>query len=318
MTKPYWKIRATLRTMEGLTKVGLLPSNEKAVRLPHQQRLAMGPQKFMLRDVPDVPFRDEQVPTRDGATIRARVYEPDGATVPLLYAHGGGFAFGGIVSCDHICRQLAHDAGVAVISVEYRLAPEHPFPGPLNDCEDALAWLHDQGWDNQRLLVGGDSAGGNLAAALAIVCRDRDVPLIGQLLLYPVLDLTVQGEGVTSYRGLGMKRKDMLLCASNYLGDADPTDQLASPLHATDLAGLAPAYVLTVEHDALRWEAQQYAERLREAGVPTTHDDVLGHVHASLSVPALYKEGIEEIYARIVAFIREQLERALPAAAESD
>ena len=278
-------------------------------QLPMEKRMAMGPEKFMLGDVPEVPFRDEQVPTRDGATIRVRVYEPEGATVPLLYAHGGGFAFGGIKSCDHMCKQIAHDAGMVVVSVEYRLAPEHAFPGPLHDVEDALTWLRQQGWDDECLFVGGDSAGGNLAAALAMLCRDSDVPLLGQLLIYPALDMTAQGEGVLGYTGIGMKAEDMQLCARTYLGGADPHEPLASPLHAPDLTGLAPAFVLTVEHDALRWEAQRYAERLVAAGVATTTYDVDGHVHASLSVPALYKDGIGEIYARMVGFIAEQLAR---------
>lgn len=316
MTKPYWKIRATLRLMEGLTKVGLLPSNEKAVKLPQEKRMAMGPEKFMLGEVPEVPFRDEPVTTRDGASIRVRVYEPEGATVPLLYAHGGGFAFGGIKSCDHMCKQIAHDAGMVVVSVEYRLAPEHAFPGPLQDVEDALTWLRARGWDSDRLFIGGDSAGGNLAAALAMLCRDAEIPLLGQLLIYPALDMTAQGEGVLGYRGIGMKAEDMALCARTYLGGADPRTPLASPLHAPDLTGLAPAFVLTVEHDALRWEAQQYAERLRAAGVVVDEYDVDGHVHASLSVPALYKTGIDDIYARLVGFIREQLDRAAATAAQ--
>lgn len=310
MTKPYWKIRYTLRTMAALSKIGLLPSNAKAVKLPQEKRMAMGPEGFMLGDVPDVPFRDEQVTTRDGASIRVRVYEPEGATVPLLYIHGGGFAFGGIKSCDHICKQIAHDAGVVVVSVEYRLAPEFSFPVPLQDCEDAFAWLRIQGWDDERLFVGGDSAGGNLAAAMAMLCRDGGIPLIGQLLIYPALDMTAQGEGALTYKGLGMTTEDIQLCARTYLGDADPKEPLASPLHAPDLTGLAPAFVLTVEHDALRWEGQQYAKRLVEAGVPTTEYDVDGHVHASLSVPALYKDGIAEIYERMVSFMTGQLATA--------
>jgi acetyl esterase len=298
------KVRVTFSVMKALTRVGLLPDNEKVLRMPVAKRLALGPGKRMVGRVPEVPSYDVEVPTRDGAQIRVRVYAPAGAAAPVLYAHGGGFVVGGLASCDHICRRLAVEADVVVVSVEYRLAPERRYPGPLDDCEDAVDWLLAQGaWDPTRLVVGGDSAGGNLAAALALRLRDRGTPLAGQLLIFPALDLTVTRPGVLSYRGVGLTTSDCRTCADVYVGDGDRTDPYASPLLAPDLAGLAPALVITVEHDPLHDEGADYVERLLEAGVPATLVDVPDHVHGSLSVPAMYG-GIDELYARMAGFVR--------------
>ena len=298
-----FKVRATFTVMKALGKIGILPSAERAVRQPVAKRLAMGPSKGMVGTVPEVPSYDRQVPTRDGDQIRVRVYAPEGATQPVLYLHGGGFSLGGINSCDHLCRRLAVEAGAVVVSVEYRLAPEHKYPVPLQDCEDALDWLLTQGWDASRLVVAGDSAGGNLAAGLALKLRDRGTALAGQLLIYPAVDMTGHA-GVRAYRGYGLSAEETLLCADLYMGDADRKDPYASPLHAPDLSGLAPAMVVIVEEDPLREEGAAYAARLLEAGVPTALVDVPGHAHGSLSVPKMYA-GIDELHARMAGFVRE-------------
>jgi acetyl esterase len=297
------KGRLVLGLMGTLERLHLAPSLEKVIASPMEKRLASAPSKGMLGTVVDVPIEDHQVRMRDGVEIRVRVYRPAGATVPVLYAHGGGFCAGGIMACDHICRRLAVESGAVIASVEYRLAPEHPFPGPLNDVVDSLEWFQSEELDWDRLVVAGDSAGGNLAAALALVLRDRGTPLAGQLLVYPILDLTISGAGALGYRGPGMKAKDGRVCADAYLQGHDPRDPLASPLHAPDLSGAAPALVITVEHDALREEGGLYAERLRKADVPVTLVDVAGHVHASLSLPVLYR-GIDELYARMTSFVQ--------------
>lgn len=298
-----FKVRATFRLMKALSAVGLAPSAERALKMPMAKRLAMGPAKGLLGNVPDVATRDVQLSTRDGATIRLRVYEPDGATRPVLFIHGGGFALGGIPSCDHICRRLAVESESVVVSVEYRLAPEHRFPVPLQDCEDAVDWLLEQGWDCGALVVAGDSAGGNLSAGLALRLRDRGTPLAGQLLIYPAVDMT-GADSVRSYKGLGLSAAECLLCTDLYLGDGDRTHPYASPLLAPDLAGLAPALVVVVEEDPLREEGLAYAARLLDAGIPTKVVDVPGHVHGSLSVPRLYP-GIDELYGTMVDFVRE-------------
>ncbi len=299
-----WKVRTSFALMRSLAVVGLAPTAEKALKLPMDKRLAMGPAKWLVGRVPEVPSYDVTVPTRDGSAVRVRLYQPESASIPLLYAHGGGFAIGGIAACDHICRRLAAEANAVVVSVEYRLAPEHPFPGPLHDCEDALDWLLTRGFDNRRLVVAGDSAGGNLAAALALRLRDRGTPLAGQLLVYPALDLTVSGAGVLGYRGIGLTAAECRLCAETYLAGADPTDPYASPLLAPGLAGSAPALVVTVRHDPLHDEGGAYVARLHEAGVPATLLDLDDHAHGSLSVPALY-DGIGPLYRRLSAFIRD-------------
>jgi acetyl esterase len=298
------RTRSFLAVSRAMSAVRLAPTLDQVVRRPAAERLAMGPGARLTGPVPDVPWRDEQVPTRDGADVRVRVYEPPGAVAPVLYAHGGGFVTGGIVSCDHVCRRLAVEAGAVVVSVEYRLAPEHPFPGPLDDVEDALDWVLDQGWDASRLVVAGDSAGGNLAAALALRLRDRGTPVAGQLLVYPTVDLSDSSRAVDGYRGVGLTARDCQLIARLYLSGADPTDPFASPLLAPDLSGLPPALVLTVEHDPLHDEGVAYVERLLDAGVRAELLDVVDHVHGSLSVPTLYR-GVDPLYERMAAFVRD-------------
>ena len=300
-----WKARAAFGVMKGLAVVGLAPTTDRALRMPMAKRLAIRPSKGLLGRVPDVPTEDVTITTRDGGTIRLRLYRPPGATTPVLYAHGGGFAVGGLAGCDHICRRLAVEAGAVVCSVEYRLAPEYPFPGPLSDCEDALDWfLAADCGEPSRLVVAGDSAGGNLAAALALRLRARGVTLAGQLLIYPALDLTLAGRGVREYRGIGLSSADCRAVADAYLrGGGDPTSPFASPLLAPDLTGSAPALVVTVEHDPLREEGGRYVERLLESGVPAALVDLPDLVHGALSLPVLYV-GIDDLYARMCAFLR--------------
>jgi acetyl esterase len=302
-----WKVRAVFRAQAALTKLRVLPDSEKLLTLPVAKRLAMGPGKGLVGKVPAVGSEERTITTRDGDTIRLRVYRPaDPTDQPLLYLHGGGFVVGGIASCDHICRRLAHESGAVVVSVEYRLAPEHRFPVPLHDCLDAADWVVAQadelGVDPAKLVVGGDSAGGNLAAALAVVFRDEGRVLAGQLLVYPFIDLSLSLPGVEAYRGLGLHVEEGRLVAAAYLGDHDPTDPYASPWYA-DPAGLAPAFVVTVDNDALQHEGIAYAEKLLAAGVPVEHVDLVDHVHGSLSIPALY-QGIDEVHESMASFVR--------------
>jgi acetyl esterase len=302
-----WKVRALVATHSALTKAHVLPDSTRLLRVPVEKRLALGPSKRMVGPVPDVTAEDRWVPTRDGAQIRVRVYRAAEATdQPLLYFHGGGFAVGGLASCDHICRRLAHESGAVVVSVEYRLAPEHRFPGPLHDCLDAADWLAAESntlsVDPGKLVVGGDSAGGNLAAATAVVFRDTGRQLAGQLLIYPAVDLSGTLPGWRAYRGVGLKEADLLVCAQAYLGDHDRTDPYASPWYA-DATGLAPAFVLTVRHDALAYEGIAYAEKLLAAGVPVEHLNLDDHAHGSLSLPTLFR-GVDDVYSRMSRFVR--------------
>jgi acetyl esterase len=302
MTLPR-KARAAIAVQQLLVRLRVMPDFQRLIRMPEAKRIALAPSKALLGPVAQVETEDHQVATRDGGSIRVRVYRSAGATrQPLLYLHGGGFLVGGIDSCDHICRRLAHESGAVVASVEYRLAPGHPFPGPLHDCLDALEWFLQQDVDPTTLVVGGDSAGGNLSAATAVVLRDEGRPLAGQLLIYPAVDLAFSLPGFHAYRGVGLTVEDCAHCADAYLQGHDPTDPYASPWYA-DPAGLAPAFVFTAAHDILQNEGVAYAEKLREAGVPVTLVDLADHAHGSLSLPRLFA-GVDELYAGMTAFVK--------------
>lgn len=311
-----WKVRTLLRMQTLLTKLGALPDIDALLAMPEAKRMAMGAPKALLGPVPSVDAHDRHVATRDGGAIRVRVYRAAEPTdQPLLYLHGGGFVAGGIDACDHICRRLAHESGAVVVSVEYRLAPDHAFPVPVHDTADVAYWLIEHadelGVDPAKLVVGGDSAGGNLAAVLAVLFRDEGRPLAGQLLVYPTVDLSLSGPGIQTYDGVGLGLEDCRRMVLAYLGDHPRTDPHASPWHA-DPTGLAPALVITVDHDCLRGEGAAYVEKLRAAGVPVEHVDVADHVHGSLSLPRLYK-GIDALYDGMVAFIQRAAVPACPA-----
>lgn len=222
-------------------------------------------------------------------SLACRHYRPHSAQ-PLLPAlvffHGGGWAVGDLDSHDHLCRHLAFAGDVLVLSVEYRLAPEHRFPAPLDDCLAAYDWALAQagtlGIDPARVAVGGDSAGGNLAAALALAVRDRGgrQPAF-QLLIYPAVDFTAENASLRdNATGYLLTRPAMEMFADLYLGDrALRADPRASPLLAASHVGLPPALVQTAEFDPLRDEGAAYADTLRAAGVPVEYRLYAGMVH---------------------------------------
>ncbi len=213
-----------------------------------------------------------------GGDLRLRVYRPAGqGPFPLLaFFHGSGFVLCSLDTHDGMCRNLCAGAGCIVVSVDYRLAPEHKYPAGLDDCVFATRWIAEHGGDLEgdarRLGVCGDSAGGNMAAATALRLRDENGPrLIGQLLIYPVTDY--HSPGTQSYRdnaeGYGLTRDTMIWFWDHYLRQpADAADPYASPLRARDLSRLPPALVVTAEYDPLRDEGEYYAEKLRQAGTP--------------------------------------------------
>jgi len=235
---------------------------------------------------PVARLEDLAIPGPHG-DIPVRVYAPEGAgPLPVLvYFHGGGWVIGSIETHDGTCRTLARLAGCIVVSVGYRLAPEHKFPIPLDDCVAAVGWVAGNavsiGGDPTRIAVGGDSAGGNLATAVCLRVRDEAGPqLAHQILVYPATDAGCDsGSQLEHAEGYYLTRAGMLWFWNHYLGRAEDRDHAhASPLRATDLRGLPPATVITAEYDPLRDEGEAYAERLREAGVEarlTRYDGVI-------------------------------------------
>jgi acetyl esterase len=237
-------------------------------------------------DVASVDTRSIPGPAGD---IPARVYRP--ASTPLgdpppvvVWYHGGGWVIGDLDTADSTCRALANATGAVVVSVDYRLAPEHPFPAAVDDCEAALEWVlangDTLGADVTRVAVGGDSAGGNLAAVVSIAARDKGVSLRHQLLVYPVTDGTFSQPSMDeNAEGYLLTKASMLWFGEHYFGNGDAKDPRLSPLYVDDLSGVAPATVLTAEFDPLRDEGEAYAERLREADVPVELTRYDGMVH---------------------------------------
>lgn len=242
--------------------------------------------------------------------IPARLYRPRSGTLPLLvYFHGGGWVVGSVAVSDPFCRALANASGCAVVSVDYRLAPEDRYPAAADDAYAATRWSADHaadlGIDASRIAVGGSSAGGNLAAVAALMARERGTPKLAfQLLHVPVTDHDFD---TPSYRsngsGFGLTRGGMRWFWDNYVPDPKLRDEpYASPLRAKDLSGLPPAHVVTAEFDPLRDEGKAYAARLREAGVATTYVEYPGMVHGftgmATTIP-MGRTGIDDMSAAL-------------------
>jgi acetyl esterase len=238
---------------------------------------------------------DRTIPGPAG-DITVRTYAPEGAApFPVVaYFHGGGFVLGNIATHDRIARRLCRASGALVVSVEYRLAPEHHFPAPLDDCMAATHWLSDHadelGGNPTRIAVAGDSAGGNLAAAVALASRADDGPgLAAQALIYPVTDAACATPSfVQNAEGYLLSASSMRWFWEQYLGpDGDPDSGYASVLRSPDLATLPPALVVTAEFDPLRDEGEAYAEHLREAGNDVTVRRYDGMIHGFVGMDAL-------------------------------
>ena len=232
----------------------------------------------------------QEIPGPPGAPdVPVRIYRPPGDEVrpALVYFHGGAFVLGGVTLFDATCGGYAAGADIVVVSVDYRLAPEHPFPAAVDDCFAAVEWLAANaaalGVDPSAIAVGGSSAGGGLAAAIALMARDRNGPAIAfQLLLNPVLDDRLQTESVRVFTDTPLwTGDDAAAMWDHYLGPVRRhVSPYAAPARATDLSGLPPAYILTCEYDPLRDEGIDYAVRMLRAGVAVELHNVAGAFHS--------------------------------------
>jgi acetyl esterase len=276
---------------------------------------AMMEASFGAMSLPGPPVADQvdhTVPV-DGGEITVRVYTPEG-TGPFpchVYIHGGGFWIGTLEHSDDGCRAIAVDAGCVVASVDYRLAPEAKFPAAAEDSYAALCWVAahaaELDVDAARISVGGGSAGGNLAAVVALMARDRNGPaLVLQVLEIPVTDLTMSQPSVRE-NGVGylLTSEGMAQYVGYYLADpADATNPYASPLLAEDVSGLPPAIVMTAEFDPLRDEGEAYAARLREAGVAVEQTRWEGQIHGSQSMAKLIPDEAAAYHDAVVDAMR--------------
>jgi acetyl esterase len=245
-------------------------------------------------DTSGVSIQDRLVPASDGHDIPVRVYAPaerDGPLPGLLYIHGGGFVLGSVDTEHAGAVLMAREVGAVVVSVDYRLAPEHPFPAGLDDCYDTLTWMRDSAdqleVDLDRLAVFGNSAGGGLAAAVALLARDRGGPsLCFQYLGIPELDDRLETVSMQTFVDTPMwNRPNAVLSWQHYLGD-DPgqVSPYAAPARATDVSGLPPTYISTMEFDPLRDEGLIYGLRLLQAGVTVELHQYPGTFHGSALV----------------------------------
>ena len=307
-----FKIRALMGTARVLMKLGLMATPEKEIEKPHAQRLlrkalgiACGPGDRMIRTW------DLMVEGR-GGPIPVRVYaRPDlepGAP-GYLFIHGGGFIDAGLDFTDYVQRGLAARTGCVVVGLSYRLAPEHPFPAGLEDCQDVLRWMAEtrpQGMDGERIAVGGESAGANLAAALSIWARDNAGPRIAhQTIVYPFTDTTLSSPDWDSGRMPGVDRSSGEFMVRVYAGEKNATNPLVSILHA-EHRGLPPALVVSCEHDPLRTDGIRFAEALKTAGVDTVHTHYDNMPHGYLLFPRLTRtadDSLDEIAAEAMRYL---------------
>ncbi|MFC8619118.1 alpha/beta hydrolase [Micromonospora purpureochromogenes] len=279
---------------------------EPASRLPRVDYADLGTARAAARAIaahqqpypPAAPVRvtDTRAPgPPDAPDVPVRLYRPAvaGPVPALLYLHWGGFVIGGVDGVHHTCVRIADQVGALVVSIDYRLAPEHPFPAALDDCHAVLEWVAKEatelGVDADRIGVGGESAGGGLAAALCLAVRDRGGPALRhQCLLFPALDDRLDTVSARAFTDTPMwDRANALVSWGHYLrGRAGAADvpALAAPARATDLSGLPPAFVVACEFDPLRDEAIDYAHRLIQAGVRTELRYYPGTFHASIAV----------------------------------
>lgn len=287
--------------LDTMARMSLVPPDKLSLEQAREQ-FARARAPFMASAQEMGALDDRTIPGAAG-NLRIRAYRPFGSRptelLPaLVYFHGGGWVFGDLDSHDRLCRELCNLAGCALISIDYRRAPEHKFPAAAEDAIAAIAHVarhgQDFGVDAGRLAAGGDSAGANLAAVAALTFRDQGGPQLKlQLLIYPVTDLAMDTESYTSIaNGFTLTRERMQFFREAYLrGPADAADWRASPLRAADLSHLPPALIIAAGHDPLVDEGKAYADRLAAAGVAVTYSLYYGMVHGFLTAAGAVDTG---------------------------
>lgn len=260
---------------------------------------------FDNSDVPVGGVEDRSIPG-PGGEIPIRLYTPvaagGGPLAALVFYHGGGWVIGDLESHDATCRTLSQTSGCKVIAVDYRLAPEHKFPAAADDAYAALTWVEKNameiGVDPNRIAVGGDSAGGNLAAAVCLMSKDKNGPHVAfQLLIYPVAQIGIDTQSRKDLAtGYFLETETMIWFEDQYMANASDADNpYASPLKAANLSGLPPAYVITAGFDPLKDEGKAYADNLRAAGVDVQYVNYDGMIHGFVALTAVVENAANAV-----------------------
>ena len=287
-----------------MSSAGIPPTHQLT---PAEARAALVTRQALLPAAEPQPvgsIEDRLIPG-PGGELKVRIYRPDdqGPSPIMVYFHGGGWVVGSVDTHDGVCRRLTNGVGCVVVSVDYRLAPEHKFPAAVEDAYAATCWTAEHagelGGAAARLVVGGESAGGNLAAVVALMARDWGGPPIAyQVLLYPGTCHGFESPSLAENDGIVLGVEDIRWYSRQYLPhEAVAGDPYASPLRAPDLSGLPPALVVTAEYDPIRDEGEAYADRLRQAGVPVVSKRYPGLIHTFFLVAGMVdaaREAVEE------------------------
>jgi len=276
-------------------------ASRKAVRVPALFTLPLPANVTM--ETSSIQGRSETIVIKKYQPARLNPNRPR-----VLFMHGGGWLAGGVDTLDHLCASVSHQANCLVVSVDYRLSPETPFPGALEDCDDALSWLASDPslgpMPAAGIVVMGDSAGGNLAAALCVLRAQRgDSTIKRQILLYPPLDATLASESM-SINLPGLERPNIVRMMDMYRGKAELTNPLLSPLFFDNFSALPPALLITADIDPIRDDSARYAEKLSAAGVHARYLNYPGVIHGYFCMPRVCPsamEGITEICKEIMA-----------------
>lgn len=282
----------------------LTPQEARAIRIvpkwtsPHSPQLAA--------------IENRKITVRDGAQINVRIYRPvlDEKLPVIVYYHGGGWVFGNLDSTDAGCQLLAEKAQAIVVSVDYRLAPEYPFPTPLYDAYDSLVWVYENieifGGDAANLTVAGDSAGGNLATVVAYLAATLNGPAIkAQALIYPVVNVDFTTASYNSYgKHYGLDKQGMQWFAGHYTEKDNFMDPLVSPLQIEDLSVLPKTIIIAAEADVLYDEGLAYAQKLSDVGVTVEHVNMTGLIHSYFSKMNFFEEATIETAEKIANFVK--------------